>query len=47
MAVLAVLAASTIVRVIFRVAAVTGRCCILERLVFVAGKALRFAVKSY
>jgi hypothetical protein len=46
MAVLAVLAASTIVRVIFRVAAVTGRRCVLERLVFVASKALCFPVQT-
>jgi hypothetical protein len=43
-AVLAFLAALTIVRVVFRVAAVTGRSCVLERLIFVAGKALRVPV---
>jgi hypothetical protein len=44
MAVLAFVAALTIVRVVFRVAAVTGRSCVLERLIFVAGKALRVPV---
>ena len=44
MAVLAFVAALTIVRVVFRVAAVTGRSCVLERLIFVAGKALRLPV---
>ena len=45
-AVLAFLAALAIVRVVFRVAAVTGRRCVLERLIFVAGKALRFPVET-
>ena len=43
-AVLAFVAALTIVRVVFRVAAVTGRSCVLERLIFVASKALRVPV---
>ena len=45
-AVLAFLAALAIVRVVFRVAAVTGRRCVLERLIFVASKALRFPVET-
>jgi hypothetical protein len=43
-AVLAFLAALAIVRVVFRVAAVTCRRCALERLIFVASKALRVPV---
>lgn len=45
-AVLAFLAALTIVRVVFRVAAVTGRRCVLERLIFVASTALRVPVQT-
>ena len=45
-AVLALLAALAIVRVVFRVAAVTCRRRALERLVFVAGKALRLKVET-
>jgi len=45
-AVLAFFAALTIVRVVFRVAAVTCRRCVLERLIFVASKALRVPVQT-